>query len=231
MGRNAAHESGTATVAILRKAPDDARAMRWGALIVLCGAVLLAPASSAQATQKQITFDYVVNVARERAAKPYRAPQSDLPEQLRGDRLNYDMYREIQFKHDKALWIADESPFRLEFYHPGYLYQVPVKINEFNATHVQPIRFAQDFFNYGNLKINKRIPADSGYAGFRLSYRLNDANRWDEVASFLGSSYFRMLGQGQRYGTSARGLALNSGETDRKEEFPIFTEWWLGKPE
>ena len=29
---------------------------------------------------------------------------------------------------------------------------------------------------------------------------------------------------------SARGLALNCGEPDRPEEFPIFTDWWLGKP-
>ena len=196
----------------------------------MIGVLLVGQVGFAQATQKQITFDYVTGVARERAAKPFRAPQSDLPEQLRGDKLNYDSYREIQFKHDKALWAADDLPFRLEFFHPGYLYQIPVKINEFNATHVQPIRFVQDFFNYGKLKVD-RIPADSGYAGFRLLYRLNDSNRWDEVATFLGSSYFRMLGQGQRYGSSARGLALNCGETDRKEEFPIFTDWWLGKPE
>ncbi|HEY6226524.1 MAG TPA: glucan biosynthesis protein, partial [Verrucomicrobiae bacterium] len=204
--------------------------MRWGALTALVGLLFGGQVVFAQATQKQITFDYVVGVARERAAKPYRAPHADLPEQLRGDKLNYDTYREIQFKHDKALWAADDLPFRLEFFHPGYLYQVPVKINEFNATHVQPIRFVQDFFNYGKLKVD-RIPADSGYAGFRLLYRLNDSNRWDEVATFLGSSYFRMLGQGQHYGSSARGLALNYGETDRKEEFPIFTDWWLGKPE
>jgi periplasmic glucans biosynthesis protein len=199
--------------------------------MTLLSLISVAPAALAQATQKQITFDYVLHLARERASKPFRPPQSDLPEQLRGDKLNYDTYRQIQFKHDKALWTSDNSPFRLEFFHPGYLYQVPVKINEFNSTHVQPIRFVQDFFNYGNLKIDKRIPADVGYAGFKLLYRLNDPNRWDEVASFLGSSYFRMLGQGQRYGSSARGLALNSGETDRKEEFPIFTEWWLAKPE
>jgi glucans biosynthesis protein len=204
--------------------------MRWGALIAFFG-FLVSPAGFAQAEKKQITFEYVVGLARERSGKPFPAPQAELPEQLRGNKLNYDTYRQIQFKHDKALWMADESPYRLEFFHPGYLYQTPVKMNEFNATHVQPIRFVQDFFDYGGLKIDKRISADAGYAGFRLLYRLNDGHRWDEVATFLGSSYFRMLGKGQRYGASARGLALNSGETDRKEEFPVFTEWWLAKPE
>jgi len=204
--------------------------MRWGTFVWCLGLLLAAQFAFAQPAQKRVTFDYVIGLARERAQKPFHAPHGELPEQLRGDKLNYDSYREIEFKHDKALWREGDLPFRLEFFHPGYLYQIPVKINEFNATHVQPIRFVQDFFNYRKLKID-RIPADTGYAGFRLLYPLNNSNQWDEVASFLGSSYFRMLGQGQRYGTSARGLALNCGETDRQEEFPIFTDWWLGKPE
>ncbi len=60
---------------------------------------------------------------------------------------------------------------------------------------------------------------------------MNAPDRWDELGSFLGASYFRLLGKGQRYGQSARGLALNSGETDVPEEFPLFTDWWLEKPE
>jgi len=52
----------------------------------------------------------------------------------------------------------------------------------------------------------------------------------DELGAFLGASYFRLLGKGQRYGESARGLALDCGEDGRPEEFPIFTDWWLGKP-
>ncbi|MGO9587397.1 MAG: glucan biosynthesis protein, partial [Limisphaerales bacterium] len=102
---------------------------------------------------------------------------------------------------------------------------------EFTATHVQPIRFVQDFFNYRALHIQNEIPADTGYAGFRLLNQLNDSNKWDEIGAFLGASYFRLLGKGQRYGQSARGLALDCGEPDRPEEFPIFTDWWLGKPQ
>jgi periplasmic glucans biosynthesis protein len=81
------------------------------------------------------------------------------------------------------------------------------------------------------LHIQNEIPADTGYAGFRLLNQLNDSNKWDEIGAFLGASYFRLLGKGQRYGQSARGLALDSGEPDRPEEFPIFTDWWLGKPQ
>jgi glucans biosynthesis protein len=190
---------------------------------------LVAPPVFAQTTQTQITFDVIIQKAKERAEKPFRSPKTELPEDLKN--LNYDSYREIHFRHDRALWAKEELPFRLEFFHPGYLYDMPVKINEFNANHTQPIRFVEDFFDYGNLKLPKKPSGDSGYAGFRLLFRLNAPDKWDEVASFLGASYFRMLGQGQRYGSSARGLALNSGEVDVKEEFPAFTDWWLGKPE
>lgn len=181
-----------------------------------------------QPAQVQVTFDAILQKARERAEKPFKSPKTEMPDVLKN--LNYDSYREIQFRHDKALWAADGLPFRLEFYHPGYLYDAPVHLREFNATHAQPIRFVQDFFEYGKVKLDKRIPSETGYAGFRLLNRLNDPQRWDEVASFLGSSYFRMLGKDQRYGTSARGLAINCGET-QPEEFPLFTDWWIEKPE
>jgi glucans biosynthesis protein len=153
-----------------------------------------------------------------------------LPAVLRQENLDYDKYREIEFRHEKALWAEEELPFRVEFFHPGYLYQEPVHVNEFTLTHVQSIRFVQDFFNYRALHIQNQIPADTGYAGFRVLSPLNKPDKWDELGSFMGASYFRLLGKDQRYGQSARGLALDCGEPDRPEEFPIFTDWWLGKP-
>ncbi len=116
----------------------------------------------------EVTLDYVVKKARQRALKPFRSPKQDLPEELRPDKLNYDQYREIEFRHDKALWASGDLPFRVEFFHPGYLYQEPVQMNEFTLTHVQPIRFVQDFFNYRNLHLPHEIPAATGYAGFKL---------------------------------------------------------------
>lgn len=185
----------------------------------------------ARVESADVTLDYVVKRAEERARKPFRSPRADLPEALQADKLDYNKYREIGFRHEKALWAAENLPFRVEFFHPGYLYQEPVHINEFTPTHVQPIRFVRDFFNYGGLKIQDQIPADTGYAGFRLLTELNQPGRWDELGAFLGASYFRLLGKGQSYGQSARGLAIDSGEPDRPEEFPIFTDWWLGKPQ
>ena len=201
-------------------------------LILLVALVLaLTGKSSFGAESATVDLDYVAKRALERAQKPFHSPRADLPKVLRQENLDYDKYREIRFRRDKALWTEEDLPFRIEFFHPGYLYQEPVHIYEFTATHMQPIRFVQDFFDYGKLNIADQIPSKTGYAGFRILYPLNKTNQMDELGAFLGASYFRLLGKDQRYGQSARGLALNSGETDRPEEFPIFTDWWLGKPQ
>ena len=199
--------------------------------LILIIATTLAGRAWAGPEAAEVNLDYVAKRALERARHPFHSPRADLPKVLRQDNLDYDKYREIEFRHDKALWAAEGLPFRVEFFHPGYLYQEPVHVNEFTATHVQPIRFVQDFFNYRALRIQNQIPPDTGYAGFRVLYQLNDTNKWDELGAFLGASYYRLLGKGQVYGPSARGLALDCGEPDRPEEFPIFTDWWLGKPQ
>jgi glucans biosynthesis protein len=69
-----------------------------------------------------------------------------------------------------------------------------------------------------------------GFAGFRLHYPLNDPKVLDEVIAFLGASYFRFLGRGQKYGLSARGLAVNVQGTPQAEEFPAFREFWIEQP-
>jgi periplasmic glucans biosynthesis protein len=196
---------------------------------ILVFAVLLACKATAAPEAVEVNLDYVARLALARAQQPFHSPRADLPKVLKD--LNYDQYREIRFRQDKALWAEDDLPFRINFFHPGYLYQEPVHVNEFTATHTQPIPFVQDFFNYGDLKIQNQIPRNTGYAGFRIQYPLNKTNQLDDLGAFLGASYFRLLGKGQTYGQSTRGLALDCGEADRPEEFPIFTDWWFGKPD
>jgi glucans biosynthesis protein len=191
--------------------------------------LVLCAARPAFAEAVHVTLDYVAQKAELRAHKPFHSPRADLPDFL--SKLTYDQYRQILFRDDKALWRQEGLPFRVEFFHLGYLYQEPVHLNEFSPTHVQSVRFVPDFFDYRALRLPKEIPANTGYAGFRVNYQLNAADRWDELGAFQGASYFRLLGQGQVYGMSARGLALDCGEAGRPEEFPIFTDWWLGKPQ
>jgi glucans biosynthesis protein len=63
-----------------------------------------------------------------------------------------------------------------------------------------------------------------------VHYPLNRPEVLDELCVFLGASYFRALPRGLHYGASARGLALETYVPGRKEEFPVFTKFWLEKP-
>src|SRR5438067_6854974 len=118
-------------------------------IVAIALASVLAGKVSLGAESAVVDLDYVAKRALERAQKPFHSPRADLPKVLRQENLDYDKYREIRFRRDKALWTEDDLPFRVEFFHPGYLYQEPVHLYEFTATHLQPIRFVQDFFNYG----------------------------------------------------------------------------------
>src|SRR5690606_33906622 len=77
--------------------------------------------------------------------------------------------------------------------------------------------------------LGEQVDPGIGFAGFRVHFPLNNAEYQDELLVFLGASYFRIVARGQVYGLSARGLAVNTA-TPGGEEFPRFTEFWLGRP-
>lgn len=181
--------------------------------------------------REDVGFDSIQSRARDLANRPYVAPNRDsLPAWM--NNLTYDQYRDIRFNPNQALWAADNLPFRAMFFHPGYLYREPVVLNEFTSSHQQKIRLAEAYFNYGPL-IQKHgdLPPDGGFAGFRLHAPFNKPDFYDELIVLQGASYWRALGKNQRYGISARGIAVDTGIDGATEEFPGFREFWLRKPE
>ena len=72
-------------------------------------------------------------------------------------------------------------------------------------------------------------PTISASPGIRLLGHINSQEKFDEIAAFLGASYFRSVGRDQVYGLSARGLALKTADADG-EEFPLFRAYWVEKP-
>ena len=181
--------------------------------------------------REEVGFNDIQSRARDLANKPYVAPNRDaLPGWM--SNLSYDQYRDIRFNPNQALWATENLPFRAMFFHPGYLYREPVILNEFANKHVQQIRLAEAYFNYGPL-VQKHgdLPPNGGFAGFRLHSPLNQPDVFDELVTFQGASYWRALGKNQRYGISSRGIAVDTGVEGLTEEFPSFREFWLGKPE
>ncbi|WP_426012831.1 glucan biosynthesis protein G [Caulobacter sp. DWR2-3-1b2] len=142
--------------------------------------------------------------------------------------LSYDDYFRIRFRPEADLWKDRRPSFRAEFFPPAYLYSLPLPIHEVAAGLARPIAFDPAMFDIPGEHADV-AKAWNGFSGFRLLYPLNDADKLDEIAVFQGASYFRSLGRGQRYGLSARGLAIGAGEPN--EEFPDFIAFWLERPQ
>ncbi|HEY7495953.1 MAG TPA: glucan biosynthesis protein [Candidatus Tectomicrobia bacterium] len=176
------------------------------------------PAFSAAEVQEQ---------ARALAAKKFVPPKIDLPAALL--ELDYDQYRDIRFKLERAIWNDEGLPFLVELFHRGFYYKEPVVIYIVARGQALPLLYSPDFFTFG-----PRVPSfPSGtvtdFAGFRLRAPINRSDHFDEFAVFQGASYFRAVAKGQEYGLSARGLALRTGDPEG-EEFPFFRTFWIERP-
>lgn len=186
-----------------------------------------APAVHPQPPREPFTYETVQHLAQDRAAKAYRERPSKLPEVLA--KLNFDQYRDIRFRHASALWY-DHAMFEVQFFHRGFTYDHRVNINEIVGNAVRAVPYNPAMFEFGKLVPPVKLPAELGFAGFRVHYPLNTPAYKDEVMVFLGASYFRLLARNETYGMSARGLAVNTA-TEAGEEFPYFTDFWLVRPE
>jgi len=176
---------------------------------------------------KRFNFADVRRRAEVLAAQPFQPTSNNLPDFLKN--LDYDQYRDIRFRAEKGLWRAEGLPFEIQFAPLGFLFFEPVAINVVNEGESQAVEYASDLFDYGKNPVPDNLPKDLGFAGFKVLYPLHTDSHYDEVAVFLGASYFRAVGQNQNYGLSVRGLAVDTG-LPKPEEFPRFREFWLEKP-
>lgn len=194
--------------------------------IAACAAVPVwsgIPAAAQNATPPRFNFEDVVRRARDLSQAPFVASKAVLPDQVAA--LDYDAWRDIRFRPEKAMLGNGGGAFRLQAFHLGHLFRQPVTVNTIRDGISTPIPYSAGLFDYGRTKFDKPLPINLGFAGFRLHYPLNHPGQLDELIAFLGASYFRFLGRGQNYGLSCRALAINIGT--QTEEFPFFREFWI----
>ncbi|MGN1038439.1 MAG: glucan biosynthesis protein, partial [Mailhella sp.] len=161
-------------------------------------AVLFAfPLSAAAAAP--FTFADVQARAQDLAGTKY-VPVAPVPDYL--TKLNYASWSSIRCLPEKALWAEEALPFTVQFFHPGLYYDRPVQIHVVNNNDIEDIAFDTSFFQYGSKDIAEQVAREDhmNFAGFRLHYPLNRSDYKDEVAIFLGASYFRALAAGTHYG-------------------------------
>lgn len=193
---------------------------RW----ILIGIGLVMIGASLGRAEPKFDFGTVRARAQQLAAKPYEPHPNRLPDWLM--KLSYDQYRDIRFVPVESWWNREAVPYKLQFFHPGWIFNRTVQVHEVAGGEVYPIVFSKRFFDYGHNHIGS-LPDWIGFAGFRILYPLNQPG--DELGAFQGASYFRFLCRTSVYGLSARGIAVNAGEPSG-EEFPDFEEFWVERP-
>jgi len=173
-------------------------------------------------------FDQVINKAQ---ALSEHAFQESRPVPASAAAFDYDQYRRLEFKRESAEWTQDTSiPFRVHYDPRGYLFKDEVKLNIIDKGVSTPKSWDETAFNFFDLPLSEDDKKALGYAGFHVTAPLNSSGKFDDLISFKGASFFRVLSAGTVYGASARGMAISTA-SPAGEEFPSFREFWLVKPE
>src|SRR5690606_21607461 len=110
----------------------------------------------------------VVDRARALASAAYVEPAAALPEAL--GRLTYDQYRDIRYRPDQALLAEDPSGYRVQLFHLGFLFKIPVHINLVRNGKSARVAFSPAAFHYGANKFEEALPSDLGFAGLRVHF-------------------------------------------------------------
>lgn len=194
---------------------------------LLCALTLFAAAQQSLADTG--CFPHVKQVAEQLSTQSFsKTPML----QVDTGRITYDHYQHIKFKGNQTYWRDEWLPFQLEFMHPGMHFIHPIELFEWKDGKATPITFSSKYYDYTEVK-DLNLEQDEprmGFTGFRIISKLGGKDSsYTETLVFQGASYFRALGLDNKYGLSARGLAINTS-LEGKEEFPDYTRFWLEKP-
>jgi len=97
-------------------------------------------------SEGEFAFDFESFSARMKdlATAPHQPVSVTMPEAFQN--LDYDAYRLIQYRPDASKWSEDGAGYRLQAFHPGWLYTEPVKVFEVEGSTARPVDFrASDF--------------------------------------------------------------------------------------
>ncbi|MCB1519898.1 MAG: glucan biosynthesis protein G [Hyphomicrobiaceae bacterium] len=201
-----------------------------GAVMAVAGLLARVPdAALADEATDGVPFepDGVRRLAEAMASRGFEKPRVDVPAPF--DKLSYDQYRDIRFRAERAIWRNEGLGVEMQLFALGYLYDVPVNISIVDKGRAVPLKADDRLFSIGPLIGRGNEQAPYGFSGFRLHGPINRADHYDEYLLFQGASYFRAVGRNQRYGLSARGLAIGTARPTG-EEFPFFKSFWIERP-
>lgn len=210
-------------------APSGVTMRRRSFLATAAATALAAGARGAFAQDDAAEFSrsVVLDRARRLAAEPF-APPDALPAALTS--LSADDYGSIRFLEDRRLFTQPPTGFAVDLLHPGFIYADPVEIYVVDGGKAVPIPYDPALFSLGNVAPPAADALPAGFAGFRVFSALNQPDVMVPFATYAGATYFQAISRGQVFGTSARGLAIGTGEP-QGEEFPFFRAHWIEPPD
>lgn len=172
---------------------------------------------------RPFNFNALKKRAQTLATQPYNAPAPPVPELVNA--IDFDLNGKIKFRPEFELWPHGPGPYPVRFFHLSRFVGLPVKIFAVQGPTAREVIYASRYFDYGNTGLDKKLPPNLGFSGFRV---MNGANADVDWLAFQGASYFRSSGAENQYGQSARGIAVDTALATQ-EEFPRFTEFYLGE--
>ncbi|MHB0989670.1 MAG: OpgD/OpgG family glucan biosynthesis protein [Burkholderiales bacterium] len=209
-------------------------ALPWTDALAADAGLALGPAAA-------FSWEGLIKLAKAMSKKPYQPelqPDRNILEQI-----DWDAHGKIRFKPEEALFANGPGQYPISFFHPGKFFQYPVEMYRLDNiedkkhphTVAREILFDKRHFEMPVDSPAQKLGPKTRYAGFKIQEsRLGDQSHLDwhnnDWAAFLGASYFRAIGDDYQYGISARGLAVNTVEPDRPEEFPVFTRFYFEAP-
>lgn len=200
----------------------------------LAAALPLAPAAAAElkfGPAKAFSFDALKAEAAALAKLAYKPPSQPAPEIM--EQLNYEEWGKIRYDTNSAIYATGPQQSPVTFFHLGKFFRKGIQFYLVDGGQAREILYDQSYFDMPADSPARKLPKGAGFAGFRLQEPKDGPLDWrtNDWVAFLGASYFRAIGELRQYGLSARGIALDTWQSGREEEFPDFTRFWIGPEE
>lgn len=176
------------------------------------------------AAPEPFSYERLRQRAKSLAQAPYISAHQPAADVL--GKIDFDTVQKIKFRGERALWGSGPGAYPVRFFHLNEYTTLPVRINTVAGGLARELLYATQDFDYGTTGLDRTLPGDLGYSGFRVMDGHGQETDW---MAFQGASYFRCAGEEAQYGASARGIAVNTA-LDVAEEFPRFVEFWLAEP-
>ena len=117
-------------------------------LLVLAAAMPRAQEDPLFGAAEDFPEDYVLNLARARAGKPFEEEKVTLPQPL--GEITYDQYRDIRFDPSRSIWKDTGSRFTFDLFHTGSLYKTPVDVHVVDGNAQRRVNYLPGLFIFGN---------------------------------------------------------------------------------